>query len=139
MDFTNKKVLVIGLARSGMAAIKVLRKLGAQVVLSESKKKEDIKELDFLTENGVEILGQTPEVFEGDYFMAVKNPGVPYRSPLIKKLEERNIPVITEIELAYIVAKPQHYIAITGTNGKTTTTTLMYNILKGAYGEKAHL
>ena len=139
MDFSGKKVLVIGLARSGMAAIRVLKKLGAEVTLSESKKKEEIKEIDFLNENGVEIVGQDMSVFERDFDLVVKNPGVPYRSPMIRRLEERSIPVITEIELAYQVAKPQHYIAITGTNGKTTTSTLTYEILRRAFPGKAHL
>lgn len=139
MDFSGKKVLVVGLARSGMAAIRVLKKLGAEVTLSESKKKEDIKEIDFLNENNVEIVGQDMAVFERDFDLVVKNPGVPYRSPMMQKLQERNIPVITEIELAYQVAKPQHYIAITGTNGKTTTSTLTYEILRRAFPGKAHL
>lgn len=139
MDFSEKKVLVVGLARSGMAAIRVLKKLGAEVTLSESKKKEDIKEIDFLNENNVEIVGQDMAVFERDFDFVVKNPGVPYRSPIMQKLQERNIPVITEIELAYQVAKPQHYIAITGTNGKTTTSTLTYEILRRAFPGKAHL
>lgn len=139
MDFSGKKVLVVGLARSGMAAIRVLKKLGAEVTLSESKKKEDIKEIDFLNENNVEIVGQDMAVFERDFYFVVKNPGVPYRSPMMQKLQERNIPVITEIELAYQVAKPQHYIAITGTNGKTTTSTLTYEILRRAFPGKAHL
>lgn len=139
MDFSGKKVLVIGLARSGMAAIRVLKKLGAEVTLSESKKREEIKEIDFLNENGVEIVGQDMSVFERDFDLVVKNPGVPYRSPMIRRLEERSIPVITEIELAYQVAKPQHYIAITGTNGKTTTSTLTYEILRRAFPGKAHL
>ncbi len=139
MDFLGKRVLVVGLARSGMAAIKVLKKLGAEVTLSESKKKEDIKEIDFLNENDVEIVGQEMAVFERDFDLVVKNPGVPYRSPMMEKLYERSIPVITEIELAYQVAKPQHYIAITGTNGKTTTSTLTYEILRRAFPGKAHL
>lgn len=139
MDLSGKKVLVVGLARSGMAAIRVLKKLGAEVTLSESKKKEDIKEIGFLNENNVEIVGQDMSVFEHDFDFVVKNPGVPYRSPMMQKLQERNIPVITEIELAYQVAKPQHYIAITGTNGKTTTSTLTYEILRRAFPGKAHL
>lgn len=139
MDLSGKKVLVVGLARSGMAAIRVLKKLGAEVILSESKKKEDIKEIGFLNENNVEIVGQDMSVFERDFDFVVKNPGVPYRSPMMQKLQERNIPVITEIELAYQVAKPQHYIAITGTNGKTTTSTLTYEILRRAFPGKAHL
>lgn len=139
MDLSGKKVLVVGLARSGMAAIRVLKKLGAEVTLSESKKKDDIKEIGFLNENNVEIVGQDMSVFERDFDFVVKNPGVPYKSPMIQKLQERNIPVITEIELAYQVAKPQHYIAITGTNGKTTTSTLTYEILRRAFPGKAHL
>ena len=139
MDLSGKKVLVVGLARSGMAAIRVLKKLGAEVTLSESKKKEDIKEIGFLNENNVEIVGQDMSVFERDFDFVVKNPGVPYRSPMMQKLQEHNIPVITEIELAYQVAKPQHYIAITGTNGKTTTSTLTYEILRRAFPGKAHL
>ena len=139
MDLSGKKVLVVGLARSGMAAIRVLKKLGAEVTLSESKKKDDIKEIGFLNENNVEIVGQDMSVFERDFDFVVKNPGVPYRSPMMQKLQERNIPVITEIELAYQVAKPQHYIARTGTNGKTTTSTLTYEILRRAFPGKAHL
>ena len=139
MNFNGKHVLVIGLARSGMAAIKVLSELGAKITLSESKKKEDIKELDALSALGVSVVGQTAEVFEGDYDLAVKNPGVPLNNPGVLRLNERKIPIITEIELAYRVAKPQHFVAVTGTNGKTTTTTLVYEILKRAFPEKAHL
>ncbi len=139
MDLTGKHVLVIGLARSGMAAIKVLHELGAKITLSESKNKDDIKELGELSALGVSVVGQTPDVFEGDYDLAVKNPGVPLTSPIVLRLRERNIPIITEIELAYRVAKPQHFVAVTGTNGKTTTTTLVYEILNRAFPGKAHL
>ena len=139
MKFTGKKVLVVGLARSGMAAIKVLHELGADIVLSERKPAEELKELATLKELGVTIVGQDMEVFDQDYDLCVKNPGVPYRSPFMKALALHDVPVITEIELAFQVAKPQHYIAITGTNGKTTTTTLVYEILDKAFPGKAHL
>lgn len=139
MDFTGKKVLVIGLARSGMAAIKVLHKLGADIVLSERKPAEELKELATLKELGVTIVDQSMEVFDKDYDLCVKNPGVPYRSPFMEALAQHGVPVITEIELAFQVAKPQHYIAITGTNGKTTTTTLVYEVLNAAFPGKAHL
>ena len=68
-----------------------------------------------------------------------KNPGVPFDSEYIKLLKARDIPIITEIELAFLVSKPQNYIAITGTNGKTTTSTLIYELLKKQFGNKAHL
>ena len=139
MDFQGKRVLVVGLARSGMAAIKVLHTLGATITLSESKKKEDIKELDTLLDLGVTIVDQSIEVACGEYDLCVKNPGVHNDIPFMVKLYERNIPVITEIELAFQVAKPQHFIAITGTNGKTTTSTLVHEILSRKYGSKAHL
>ncbi len=139
MDFQGKKVLVVGLARSGMAAIKVLHTLGATITLSESKKKEDIKELDTLLELGVEIVDQSISVACGDFDLCVKNPGVHNDIPFMVKLYERGIPVITEIELAFQVAQPQHFIAITGTNGKTTTSTLVHEILSRKYGNKAHL
>lgn len=139
MDFTGKKVLVVGLARSGMAAIKVLHKLGADIILSERKPAEELKELATLKELGVTIVDQSMEVFDQHYDLCVKNPGVPYRSPFMEALAQHGVSVITEIELAFQVAKPQHYIAITGTNGKTTTTTLVYEILNAAFPGKAHL
>lgn len=139
MDLAGKHVLVVGLARSGMAAIKVLHHLGATITLSERAKKEDIKELATLEALDVTVVDQSLAVAEQDYDLVVKNPGVHNDTPFMVKLYERQIPVITEIELAYQVAKPQHYIAITGTNGKTTTTTLVYEILAKAFPGKAHV
>lgn len=136
MEYRNKKVLVIGLARSGMAAIRVLHKLGAQICLSERKKPSDEEE-EQLKQMGVTIYDQDMSVFEKEYDLVIKNPGVPPVSPIVKRLNERHIPIITEIELAFDVCKPQHYIAITGTNGKTTTTTLVYELLHKAFGDKA--
>ena len=93
MDYKDKKVLVIGLARSGKAAIRVLDKLGAKIYLSE---KNQLKEEDslFLKEFNVENLGQEMDVFERDFDLVVKNPGVPPVSPIVKRLEERNIKII---------------------------------------------
>lgn len=136
MNYAGKKVLVIGLARSGMAAIKLLSRLNAEITLSE-KKQLDQSDYDYLKSLNVEIVDQDMSVFERDYDLVVKNPGVPPVSDIVKKLEERKIPIITEIELAFQVSKPQHYIAITGTNGKTTTTTIVYEILAQAFKEKA--
>ena len=136
MEYRNKKVLVIGLARSGMAAIKVLDKLGATIFLSE-KKELSPEDEEYLKSIGVTIYNQDMSVFEKDYDLVVKNPGVPPVSPIVTRLKERNIPIITEIELAYDVCKPQHYIAITGTNGKTTTTTIVYELLKKSFKDKA--
>jgi len=138
-DLKDKKILIIGLARSGLAAAKLCLKLGAQVSVSESKPAEEINERDFLEKNGIKLVPQTPEVFEEEYDLAVKNPGINGNLWFIKRLRERNIPVITEIELAYRVSAPQFYIAVTGTNGKTTTASLVYEIIKKAYPGKAHV
>ena len=136
MEFNNKNILVVGLARSGMAAIKVLSRLGAKISLSEIKQPSK-EEKQFLESLNVTIYDQDISVFEKNWDLVVKNPGVSPTGPICKKLNERNIPIITEIELAYQVCKPQHYIAITGTNGKTTTTSLVYEILKKAHPDKA--
>ncbi|MBQ7638088.1 MAG: UDP-N-acetylmuramoyl-L-alanine--D-glutamate ligase [Clostridia bacterium] len=138
-EFCGKKVLIIGLARSGLAAVKLLLKLGAEITVSESKPESEIKEAAFLKENGVRLVGQTPDIFEEDYELAVKNPGINGNLPFIRRLRERGVPVITEIELAYRVSAKQFYIAVTGTNGKTTTSTLIYEILKKAFPGKAHV
>ena len=136
VDYKNKKVLVIGLARSGMAALRVLHMLGAELFLSE-KKGPDEEEKKQLQDLNVTVYDQDMSVFEKDFDLVIKNPGVPPVSPIVKRLEERKIPIITEIELAYDVSMPQHYIAITGSNGKTTTTTIVYELLKAAFKEKA--
>lgn len=132
---TGKKVLVLGLAKSGLAATRLLCHLNASVTVNESKTLEQINELEELQNLGVEIVagGQPDELFERNFDFVIKNPGIKYTMPFILRLEERGIPIYTEIELAYQVSKPQHYIAITGTNGKTTTTSLVYDIIKAKY------
>lgn len=138
-EFLGKRVLVLGLARSGMAAVKLLHKLGAVITVSESKALSDIKELPELEKMGVRVVNQDKEIFEEDYFLAVKNPGINGKLWFVKRLRERGISVITEIELAFRVSAPQHYIAITGSNGKTTTSTLVYEIIREQYPEKTLL
>lgn len=140
INLKNKKVLVLGLARSGMAAISLLHKHGAHITLNESKQQENLNEASLLKEMGVRLVcgGQPKELFEEDFDLVVKNPGIKYTEWFILRLQERNIPIYTEIELAYQLAKNHHYIAVTGTNGKTTTVTLIYEILKKAFNEKAH-
>lgn len=139
MEILNKKVLVIGLARSGMAAIKLLKKVGVKDITLSEMKTPNEKELEILKSLDVDIKNQDMSVFEADYDLVIKNPGVAPISPIVTRLKQRNIPIITEIELAYQLAKPQHYVAITGTNGKTTTTTIVYELLKKAFKDKAHV
>ena len=128
---TGKKVLVIGLARSGKAAVKLLQKLNATITINEGKELEKIEGYQEYLDAGIEIIagGHPDELFERDFDFVVKNPGINYHKPFILRLKERGIPVYTEIELAYQVAKKQHYIAVTGTNGKTTCDVVLENNL----------
>ena len=137
---TGKKVLVIGLAKSGKAAIRLLKKLNATITVNEFQEASKIPEYQQYLDDGIEMItGSHPdELFERDFDFVIKNPGINYHKPFILRLKERNIPVYTEIELAYQVAKKQHYIGVTGTNGKTTTVTLIDKILKGQY-QHVHL
>ena len=137
---TGKKVLVIGLAKSGKAAIRLLKKLNATITVNEFQEASKIPEYQQYLDAGIEMItgGHPDELFERDFDFVIKNPGINYHKPFILRLKERNIPVYTEIELAYQVAKKQHYIGVTGTNGKTTTVTLIDKILKGQY-QHVHL
>lgn len=137
---TGKKVLVIGLAKSGKAAVRLLQKLNAIITVNVNQDSKDIEEYEEYLASGIEMItgGHPKELFERDFDFVIKNPGINYHKPFILRLKERRIPVYTEIEFAYQVAKPQHYLAITGTNGKTTTVTLIDKILKGQY-EYVHL
>ncbi|MBR4151835.1 MAG: UDP-N-acetylmuramoyl-L-alanine--D-glutamate ligase [Selenomonadaceae bacterium] len=129
MDLANKKVLVIGAARSGIAAAKILNEIGAQVVLSDSKENLNINL------RGVEIkLGkQTDELLNGVDLIVV-SPAVPIKIPLLKAATAQGIKIISEVELAYDLAKSP-ICAVTGTNGKTTTVTLLGLLLKEKYSK----
>ena len=128
----GKKVLVLGLAKSGKAAVELLNRLHAQITVNEFADKSKIDCYQEYVKCGIEMItgGHPDDLFERDFDFVVKNPGINYHKTFILRLKERGIPVYTEIELAYQVSKQQNYLAITGTNGKTTTVTLIYEILK---------
>ncbi len=135
LSLENKKILVIGLASSGLAAIKLMHHFGANdITLTERK---EIKDFEGLEKLGVKFVKQSDEVFNEHYDLVIKNPGVPPVSPFLKTLKDNGALIITEMELAYHFIKPQHLFAITGSNGKTTATTILYKLLKGQYGDKA--
>lgn len=129
-DYQNKKVLVLGLAKSGVSAAKLLHDLGALVTVNDGKPFSENLEAQDLLALGIKVIcGSHPiELLDEDFSLMVKNPGIPYTQPLVQKALEKQIPVITEVELAYQVAECP-IIGITGTNGKTTTTTMIANIL----------
>jgi UDP-N-acetylmuramoylalanine--D-glutamate ligase len=132
--FKDKKVLVIGMARSGIAAARKLKELGAVVTINDSKSFEEIK--DDIDGLNVDMqLGGKPRGIT-NFDMLVMSPGVPTHLDFVLEAKNHDIPVIGELELGYLTQKG-HYVGITGTNGKTTTTTLTYNIYKNA-GREAY-
>lgn len=133
--FENKNVVVLGLARSGIAASKFLRKRGCIVTVNDMKKSEDEMVLKELKDLGINvILGSHPDdLINQNVDYLIKNPGVPIDHKYVLKARELGIPVINEVEMAYLcIPKDKNIklIGITGSNGKTTTTTLIYEFLK---------
>jgi UDP-N-acetylmuramoylalanine--D-glutamate ligase len=136
--YCHKKILVLGLAKSGVTAAALLHKLGAFVTVNDQKPFSENPEAQGLLEQGIKVIcGEHPvELLDEGFELIVKNPGIPYNNPMIEGAMERGIPVITEVELAYQISEAP-FVGITGTNGKTTTTTLVYEMLKA--GEKQPL
>ena len=141
--FQNKKILVLGAARSGTACCFKLVKLNNEVVLNDAKEenKLDGEKIQELKKLGVKcVFGSHPdELLDETFDYVIKNPGIRNDHKYVLKANELNIPVINEVEFAYHLLPKVKLIAITGTNGKTTTTTLTYNILKNYYGERVKL
>jgi UDP-N-acetylmuramoylalanine--D-glutamate ligase len=137
-NYHHKKILVLGLAKSGVGAASLLHNLGAFVTVNDKKPLSENPKAQGLLEQGITVIcGEHPiELLDEGFELIVKNPGIPYHNPMIVKAIEKGIPVITEVELAYQVSEAP-FVAITGTNGKTTTTTLTYEMLKE--GRKAPL
>lgn len=136
MNFNNKRAIVSGIARSGISAAFLLKKLGADVTVQDLKKREDVKnEADNLEKEGIHLyLGKNPDDIILDFDFVILSPGVPADLDFIKKAENKGIPVISEVELAYSVCKAP-VLAVTGTNGKTTTTSLLGEIAKNYKSE----
>lgn len=124
-----KKVLVIGAALSGTRVSQLLVKKGYDVTLTDSKEISNRLELEKI---GVHVYdGGHPDFLkEENWEFIVKNPGIPYHVPFVSYFNERQVPIYNEIEVAYRYAKNMRFACITGTNGKTTTTTLLGELLK---------
>lgn len=142
--FQNKKILILGMARSGYEAAKYLSKLDNTVVLNDGKeeKKQNEAQVNELKSLGVELIfGSHPDqLLDSSFDYLIKNPGVPIDHKYVLKAKELGIEVINEVEMAYrMLPRDVTLVGITGTNGKTTTTTLTYNILKEAFKERVHL
>lgn len=130
-DIKNSHILVVGLGKSGMAVIEELHKMGAIISLQDAKDEEDITEeqKEMLKNKQVKCYFNSIPEDMGIYSILVLSPGVPTSLEFIKEAEDKGAEVIGELEFAYRCGDGK-YIAITGTNGKTTTTTLVGEILK---------
>ena len=142
--FENKKVFILGLARSGFAAAKYLIKHNNEVVLNDGKTEDklDKNQIDELTSLGVKLVfGSHPDdLLDESFDYLIKNPGVLIYYKYVLKTRELGIEVINEAEMAFrLLPEGIKLISITGTNGKTTTTTLTYEIMKEYYKEKVFL
>lgn len=133
MEFNNKKILVLGAAISGISVARILADLGAAVTLSDAKTADQLKhDASGLAAAGVTLaLGRQDEALLEAVDILVLSPGVSIYIPLVEAAQRRGIAVMSEIEIAYRLTKAP-IVAITGTNGKTTTTTLTGEILKAA-------
>ena len=142
--FKDKKILILGLARSGFQAAKILVKRGNEVILNDFKdeSKQDFRQVEELRKLGVHLVfGSHPDdLLDKSFDYLIKNPGVPIDHKYVLKAKELDISVINEVEMAYhLLPENVDIIGITGTNGKTTTTTIIYEIMHKAFGDKVHL
>jgi UDP-N-acetylmuramoylalanine--D-glutamate ligase len=130
----NKKITVLGLARSGVAAANVLYELGAKVLVSDVKTKENLKGfMDQLKSHDIQVSAPGDQVHDIENSdLVILSPGIPLNIPAILEAKKNNITVFGEVELAYRLCKAP-IIAITGSNGKTTTTSWVGEILKSAW------
>ena len=134
MEFMGKKVLVIGAGISGNAVAKIAKNMGADVTLSDSKAEADISyDMQELRDAGIKLVfgKQEPSLLDG-VDMVILSPAVPVRIPVVQEAYKRNIPVTTEVEVAYNLAKSP-ILAVTGTNGKTTTVSLLGQLMRTRY------
>lgn len=129
----NKTVLVVGLGMSGISAVKALDKLGAKILAYDMQNKEKMSNvIEELKDINVQYYFDTLNFDTNIIDIAIKSPGIKYETPVIQKLLQNNVKIITDFEAAYLITKSR-IVAITGTNGKTTTTTLVGELMKYAH------
>ncbi|MBR2563609.1 MAG: UDP-N-acetylmuramoyl-L-alanine--D-glutamate ligase [Paenibacillus sp.] len=131
--YRGQQVVVLGLAKSGVQVAKVLHRAGANVTVNDKKDREQCPEASELEALGISVVcgGHPDDLIHSDVKLVVKNPGIPYHAAPVQQALESGIEVVTEVEVAYhLCAAP--IIGITGSNGKTTTTTWVGNMLNQA-------
>lgn len=129
LDLKDKKIIVLGLGLSGIASCNLLKSLGAHVLAFDEKDKEELKDrVKTLAKDVIVQYGKITHLPKGD--LIVISPGIPLNTPYIKKAKEDGIPIIGEIELGFHLLGGKPIIAIGGTNGKTTTATIISKLLE---------
>lgn len=130
IDFPYSNIVVLGLARSGTAAAEALLANNKTIRVNDKQATEQDEVVIRLKEMGAEVvIGSHPISILDGMDIVVKNPGISYDNPIVAEAMQRDIPIITEIELAYYLFDGP-IIGVTGSNGKTTTTTLVTDMLK---------
>src|SRR5699024_6384159 len=125
-------ILILGLAKSGTASAQILLELGKRVRVNDMNAKESDSNVQELKEMGAEVIvGSHPLFVLDGVHIVIKNPGIPYTNPIVQEAEKRGISVVTEVELASYLTEGE-IIGITGSNGKTTTTTLIHDMMKAS-------
>lgn len=133
--FENKKIFILGMARSGYEAAKLLSDYNNEIIVTDGKeqKEELVSELESL---GVKVIITSDQLslLDDSFDYVIKNPGIKYDNPVVVKAKELGIKVINEVEMAYsFLDKSVNIIGVTGSNGKTTTTTLISEIMKNSF------
>ena len=141
--FENKKILVLGMARSGYEVCKYLSKHNNTIILNDggSRDKQDDAKVKELEQLGITLIfdSHPDDLLDDSFDYIIKNPGIRNDHKYVVKAKELGIPVINEAEMAYrLLPDDVTLIGITGTNGKTTTTTLTYEMIKKS-GKRVHL
>lgn len=131
--YRGQEVVVLGLAMSGISAAKVFRDFGAVVTVNDKKDRQSCPEADELEALGISVVcgGHPDDLMHQGVALVVKNPGIPYSAPPVQAALALGIEVVTEVEVAYRICEAP-IIGITGSNGKTTTTTWIGNMLAAA-------
>lgn len=142
--FDNNKILILGLARSGYSAAEILARRNNVVYLNDSRDESELDsaKIEKLRALGVRLVfnNHPDDLLDSSFDYLIKNPGVPIDHKYVLKAKQLNIPVINEVEMAYrLLPQDVDIIGVTGTNGKTTTTTLIYEMMYKAFRDKVHL
>lgn len=140
LNLQDKHVLVLGYARSGRSVAEYLLAQGAKVTINEKKDLSGDPSFESLVKQGVQVIsGDHPlSLLDQGFDFIVKNPGIPYQIPFLQQAQQQHIPIYTDIEIASWINKGD-IIGITGSNGKTTITQLVYEILKADKPKQTHL